>query len=39
MPRLGDVTPTKEVAVHMVIQQAYGVRNMLNRGTIIDLVG
>jgi hypothetical protein len=39
LPRLGDVTPTKEVAIHMVIQQAYGVRSVLNRGIIIDLMG
>lgn len=39
LPRLGEVTSSKEVAVHMVIQQAYTVRNMLNRGTIIDLIG
>jgi hypothetical protein len=39
LPHLGDVTPTKEVAVHEVIQQAYGVRNLLSRGAVIDLVG
>ena len=39
LPRLGDVTPTKEVAVYMVIQQAYGVRSVLNRGIVIDLMG
>lgn len=39
LPRLGDVTPSKEVAAHLVIQQVYGVRCMLNRGVIIDLIG
>ena len=33
------MTPTKEVAVYMVIQQAYGVRSVLNRGIVIDLMG
>lgn len=39
LPRLGDVTATKDVVVHRVIQQAYGVRSILNRGIVIDLLG
>jgi len=39
LPRLGDVTAMKDVVVHQVIQQAYGVRSVLNRGIVIDLMG
>lgn len=39
LPRLGDVTPTKDVAIHEVIQRAYGARNLLSRGAVIDLAG
>jgi hypothetical protein len=39
LPRLGDVTPTNEVGVRIAIQQSYGVRSVLNRGILIDLMG
>jgi hypothetical protein len=38
-PRLGDAPSPRDVAAHEVIQVAYGVRNLLNRGSIIDLAG